>query len=60
MKEHAPGHFALALIAGGLVWIAIIVWSTETSDSNTAMAFGSVLVGVFTLLLLNAHGLTSR
>lgn len=53
MRVHMPRHLALSLIAGGTVWLCVILWATETDDSNTALAFGSVLVGFFTLLLSN-------
>lgn len=51
MRARLPCHLALSSIAGSIVWLAVLLWATETNDSNTALAFGSLLVGFFTLLL---------
>jgi hypothetical protein len=46
-----PGQLALAVTAGSVVWLVVILWATETDDLSTAVAFGSFLIAFFTLLI---------
>lgn len=51
MRAKLPGELALAVIAGSVVWLAVILWATETDDLSTAIPFGTLLIGSFTLLI---------
>jgi hypothetical protein len=51
MRAKLPGQLALAVVAGSVVWLSVILWATETDDLSTALAAGSLLIGVFALLL---------
>jgi hypothetical protein len=51
MRAKLPGQLALAVIAGSVVWLIVILWATETDDLSTALAVGSLLIGSFALLL---------
>jgi hypothetical protein len=51
MRAKLPVQLALAVIAGSVVWLSVILWATETDDLSTALAVGSLLIGVFALLL---------
>ncbi|KAM0721224.1 hypothetical protein Q7P37_003512 [Cladosporium fusiforme] len=60
MKVDAPSHLNLTVLAGSVVWLAVILWAEETNDINTAMAFGAVLVSFFTFLFSNCHGSSGK
>lgn len=54
LRIDLPCHLSLVWIAASAVWLGVILWATETDDSNTAMAFGSLLLAFFNLVFFNS------